>query len=485
VRVSSISILQKSMDHRFSPNYVGRATVTGWQLCASVLCLFCASAPLKGENWEGAKLTKVLVDGKSASRPPSTSMACAATRNGCRVAILVRDLSGNAVIVDGAEGPPYDDIREETPVFSADGAGLAYCARKDRKWRWVINGVEGPPFEKLTATSFAFSADGKHHAYIAIPGYRQNVLVVDGKVMPGSQEEGAIPYDAAPVFSPDGSRLAYVEEKNQSMTRVNVDGKADPWNRGVGLQQSPGFGAYNTQPNAQGTLERARPPVFGLIFSADSKHFAYSEFADGRQRWLIDGTPTSFNDESGNFVFAPSGGDYAYMALRGGQRSIFGRKGKLLQINTLYDDTLTFSPDGRHLAFAGIRDGKKALWMDGEAVPVDFEIQTMKNVLPRFSPDSKRIAYCAEGPKSIHWVVDGHGGPGMLSAADNFEFSPDSAHFCHIIMLSAGKEVGVVVDGKVRATHRQVVGVAFRNDGTLEYLADEGVQLFRFRVEGY
>ena len=54
---------------------------------------------------------------------------------------------GFVVRVDGVDGPRYQDIRKETPLFSENGRSIAYCARKDGKWHWVINGVEGPAFE--------------------------------------------------------------------------------------------------------------------------------------------------------------------------------------------------------------------------------------------------------------------------------------------------------------------------------------------------
>ena len=141
-----------------------------------------------------------------------------------------------------------------------------------------------------------------------------------------------------------------------------------------------------------------------------------------------------------------------------------------------------------------MRNGKWAIWKDGEAVPVDMQIretvsQRVPVGRPQFSPDSKRIAYHARGPANPRgvWVVDGKPGLGTEGVSeDGFNFSPDSAHYCYFYGGGRGKGYGIVVDGKLRATHLHVLGLVFRDDGSLEYLAlNEDKQLFRYRITGY
>jgi hypothetical protein len=449
---------------------------------AVVFC--CAAASLKGENWEGAEVSKTKVHENPATSK-FVSVSFSATREGCRAAALVGGLvDGFTVIVDGKKGPRYEDIREETPVFSPNGLALAYCARKDGKWRWVINGIEEPIFGKLTPTSFTFSADGKRHAYVARPGFRRNVLVVDGKVVAGGEIGKPIPFDAAPAFSPDGSRLAYVEEMVGDRTeRVNLDGKPGAWTSGIGRRLSMGFGA---DPVDGGISNRPRPAVFSWAFSADSKHFAYTEFVGKRRRKVIDGVTTPLYEKIGvDFAFAPDGSDYAYMiADSEGQLSIVRSEGKPMPIDSIADGTLTFSPNGKRLAFGGMRDGRDAAWVDGKAAPVNMPASNHSAL--HFSPDSKRIAYSVNGKGSSdwHWVVDGKAGVGARTN-DRFDFSPDSAHYCYLLPVEGGR-IGIVVDGELRASHPQVQVATFRTDGSLEYFAsDEDRQLFRFRVTGF
>jgi hypothetical protein len=79
------------------------------------------------------------------------------------------------VIVDGAEGKPYDNASWLT--FSPDSRHLAYVAGMGEKRRVVADGVEGPEYEWALAP--AFSPDGKRLAYIA--GRKDSLaVVVDG-----------------------------------------------------------------------------------------------------------------------------------------------------------------------------------------------------------------------------------------------------------------------------------------------------------------
>jgi Tol biopolymer transport system component len=193
------------------------------------------------------------------------------------------------------------------------------------------------------------------------------------------------------------------------------------------------------------------------------------------------------NTRLGDFIFSPDGKDHAYLAFDGGKHFIVRRQGASLPVEGLNDGTLTFSPDGSHLAFVGIRDGTMGIWLDGKALPSDVPIAKTKNHGSLFfSPDSKRIAFAIEGPEKLHWVVDGRAGPPCSSVLGHFDFSPNSAHFAYVLPRPETKDVAIVVDGKVRAAYATVAcGPVFCNDGTIEFLAAKDGALSRFRVTGY
>ncbi len=238
------------------------------------------------DDWKGAKVTTTAVDEFGRRQDTFLGLAASATRNGCRVAKVAGNiLDGFTVRIDGKPGPRYDEVAKETPIFSEDGSSVAYAVRRLGDWMWVVNGVEGPAFPELTATSFTFSADGKHHAYVGIPRFRQSTLIVDCKKQAEGGWEDTMPWDAAPLFSADGSRLAYVEaRRSEKKMRVHRDGKPGPWHDAIALVKSAGFVAFGASSGELSGVaaERARPDAFQMHFSDDGRRFAYSILKEGR-----------------------------------------------------------------------------------------------------------------------------------------------------------------------------------------------------------
>ena len=157
-------------------------------------------------------------------------------------------------------------------------------------------------------------------------------------------------------------------------------------------------------------------------------------------------------------------------------------------MDSLNDWTLTFSPDGKHLVFAGICGGVTGIWLDGKAAPSDIPIASTNNQESLyFSPDSRRLASAIKGSDGLlHWVVDGKAGPGTLVGLGRLSFSADSAHHAYVLPRAETKDIAIVVDHTIRATYAVVTcGPVFLADGTLEFLAVQNHSLFRFKVTGY
>lgn len=459
------------------------------------------AAPLSAESsdWKGAQVKQTVLDTNTTPKITTTmsgeslvSMAASATRSGCHVAKVAGNvLNGFKVVYDGKAGPAYAEIAKETPVFSADGSTLAYAARKGTEWLWVVNGVEGPSYAELTPTSFAISTDGMHHAYVVVPRFRQSALIVDGKVRAEGKWDGIMPWDAAPVLSGDGSRLAFVEvQRSQKLMRVNLDGKTGPWHPGIAMHKSPGFGAFITNRIPGPTMdESAQPAAFSLRFSSNGSRFAYGTFTDeGKAFMMVDGKAGEPHEFTGfDNLFSPDGSFHAYLARDDGQYRIFASGSPPLPVDSMYDWSLTSSPDGRHLAFAGIRDGQKAIWLNGKAAPSDVAMDDYRNSQHIvFSPDSQRLAFCVVSKGVMYWVVDGKAGPGGKGGVGfDLSFSPDSKHFAYMAAQAMDGTGSIVVDGVVQASYHAVTsGPVFRNDGVLEFIAVDDTGLCRLEVSG-
>jgi Tol biopolymer transport system component len=434
------------------------------------------------------------------------AQASVMTSNGCHVAKVEGSRAeGYRVRRDGKAGRRYEKI--SVPVFSQDGSCLAYVAAKEGAQVVVVNDQEDPTFEAVAAPTLALSRDGKRHGYVA-EQLGQLVFVIDGQTQANNE---LAPRNARPVFSPNGSTVAYVaQDKVRGKLCVVANGKA-------------------------GELHDALDGRF-FTFSADSAHLAYSAMEGTKQFRVVDGKRGPDFDGIGiDFVFSADGKRTAY-AGRNGQDWFLVVDGKVeAKIEGVVDGTLTFSPDGKRLACAVAKPDRSAyILVDGKAGPVHDSIGGAAPTLNQtstyavgartsvlFSPDSRRIAYLARSGPTRKVYVDGKAEDvemdflvgGMVFSEDSkrlayggrrgnkfflvvdgnkgadydalgyFGFSQDGKHIA--FMAQKGDKCVVVVDGQERAQYDSVpAGPVFRADGALEFLAADKPSLYRIEVRG-
>jgi WD40-like Beta Propeller Repeat len=202
--------------------------------------------------------------------------------------------------------------------------------------------------------------------------------------------------DVAPVFSPDGSRIAFMSDRagNEEIYLMNADG--------TDLSRV--------------TNNTARD--FGPAFSADGSKIAFTSDRDGNRDIYvvnIDGSgetrlmTNAANEEDP--TFSADGASIAFTSDRDGNREIYiaaadGANPVRLTADPAADYKADFSPDGARIAFTSERDGGVAhiyvMRADGSAPTMLTSSKTSSDHGPSFSADGKMIAfagnfYCPPG----------------------------------------------------------------------------------------
>jgi len=247
------------------------------------------------------------------------------------------------------------------------------------------DGQRGKAYEDIAHP--VFSPDGSALAY-AVRGVGDSRFIVNEREGPKFEE--VIPDTF--VFSNDGKRHAYLARKAGSLVVV-VDGvlQAEAGGEMVPWLQPPVFSADGS---CVGYLEGSRlrrkmrvvvngkpGEIFdgvdpqSLRFSPDGRRFSYAanDLSTGSSWFcVIDGQQRSAFDELGvSFAFSPDGKPFAYRAKRAGQRFLVVDGESELPVDGIADHSITFSPDSRRLAYVVVKPDRRAyLVLDGKAGPV-------------------------------------------------------------------------------------------------------------------
>lgn len=140
------------------------------------------------------------------------------------------------MIVNGKIGPEYSDIWSKA-FFNADGTRYAYVGKKGGDSFLVLDDKEfSHGFGSVKAiVGLTFSPDGQRWAAAFRLTDEEYVVLADGnEIGRGSDSPRKV------VFSPDGSRIAWLEKQEKSW-RAYLDGKAGPEVREIYDEEPPQF----------------------------------------------------------------------------------------------------------------------------------------------------------------------------------------------------------------------------------------------------
>lgn len=270
-------------------------------------------------------------------------------RDGTRVAFVAR--KGNApafgVVIDGAMDRPVVDPNDGAPAFSPDGKRLAYIAQEGAQRFVVLDGKPGPKYDTIYKGTLTFSPESGRLAYLAGKG-GQWVVVVDGAE--GKPRTNVVVTTLR--FSPDGARLAYAAETAPGKWAVVVNEEAGPDFDYIG-------------------------PFTGVVWRPDSRQCLYAGQVDKRWAIVIDDTAYTFEDV-GAVAFSADSARLAFYARADGQWRLAvtdpqGSRGIALGAETVLNDTLAFSPDGKHLVLGAMTGGRPHMVVDGKPAQSFYE----------------------------------------------------------------------------------------------------------------
>ena len=269
-----------------------------------------------------------------------------------------------SLVVDGTPGANYDRILGVS--FTSDGHVL-YYATANQKYVVVEDGKESAAYSGVRWPAM-FSHDGKHWAYVA-SDQDGSFLVLDGKPMQHFDSVGSQSNAEAPMFLSDGSVMYHaVGKTGRVLVRGNTvlgqgDGLVSPDGRRVALLKRTAEGT--SQATAQVILDGAPGPVFtnvlGMVFSPDSRHFAYVGGTSGQMsthRLYVDGTPRVELDDVGDVGYSPDSRHLTVVSVShasGKNDKLYLDEKPVLEMPATagYERILHWSDDGRQFVAIG------------------------------------------------------------------------------------------------------------------------------------
>jgi hypothetical protein len=390
---------------------------------------------------------------------------------------FIKESKSTVLVIDGKPSPRFSAIREFT--FSSDGAHYAYIG-DDREYpagasgptetsHLIVDGAERASFP--TMAGLMLSADGAHVAFF---GGKQGARTawLDGKTWDFTNDSSE---QLPAVMSPDGSKLAYLQNKNGGRRAVIVNGKkgldydnitdmhfsADghlyyqaAMNNNGGafvIRDEEEFGPYMPVPNG-GEM----PTLFA--FSPDGKHVAYRA-GDGKHAFVVaDGKKgADYDFLHGKLVYSADGQHRAYLAMRNvannlppierqqylqkpghdtGVYLVVDEKALNLPDNSFHGQTsLQFSPDGQHTL---VQDQGSGLRVDGQPIktmphPNQSPPAVMGDAI--FSPDSKHVIY-QQGSQvgGADVVIDGDEAPNYHAVSGSKPVVNENGKVCYFAL---------------------------------------------------
>lgn len=325
---------------------------------------------------------------------------------------------------------------EYSPSWSPDGTEIAYLAASDKGLGiFEVSSLGGPVRKLFTPQgiihweqgALSWSPDGK---WLAFPDgfsthspssiYIESLETLQARpvTFPPQEWDG----DIAPVFSPDGKRLAFIRASDNSVRDIYV---------------MPSGGGEPKQITHDGRI------VDSLCWSQDGNYIIFSSDRGGKfALWKVSlrggeaerlpfGTEDAFQPSyartTNRLLYTQSSATWSIVSIplhAGGEA-----KPTPVVSSTAQDSAPSFAPDGARFAFQSWRSGTQELWIasrDGSSLR---QLTSDGNGLtgsPSFSPDGQYVAFDSRlGGHSHIFIIPAAGGsPRQITTGNSNNILP-------------------------------------------------------------
>ena len=391
------------------------------------------------------------------------------SEDGDHIAIVAPKGSRQIVLLDGVEGPVFDEIplnfawssyRESggSIAFSPTGGHSAYVARRGGDFIAVIDGKEAMTlatpatlqsvgYSNTAGWRFWYSQDGTHLAYAGVGGPASWVMVFDGVKSPGYK---AIDFRQTAL---SGKRLVYVAQSADQQWHAVVDGKAGPGFAMISaLQLTPDGAHYAYLGNRSGV---GAQQAFAVIDGVESPaYFGVTDLEqapDGRVAYVA-GTKAGDAQGRGGAGALFVGGVEIPGSCGPGPALICLSFGNTIRSGQVSPQRhVAWSPDGKRYAYIRPNSPNPGVTVMVNGKPMGLTYQVAGEL--RWSPDGSRLFYVGTSPTGNFLVVDGQE-LGEYGSLTEFHFSPDGKRYAFVGYGSKG--FTLVLDGKEQPTVRDL-----------------------------
>jgi Tol biopolymer transport system component/DNA-binding winged helix-turn-helix (wHTH) protein len=315
-------------------------------------------------------------------------------------------------------------------VANADGSGEVRLTKNNR--------LDADP---------AWSPDGRHLTFTCFPdgfveGEPSNaeicVMNADGGNTIRLTHNPTL--DNMPVWSPDGTRIAFYSARDcksgQAIYVMNADGSNQ-----MHLTECQNF-------EGEG------------VWSPDSKKFVYASYRNGNpELYAINADPSQQTNltrhpaEDSEPTWSPDGKQIAFISNRDGKASLFVMDADGANPRRLTDDALarlSWSPDGRWIVFATTRAGNADLCVinaDGSQL-TQLTHNPENEGFPVWSPDGKKILYNndRDGVAQLYAMNTNGSGVTRISHSAEHEWQQDWSPDGQQIVFTRSRHRGVQRD---------------------------------------